>query len=266
MEKFLVSQLYIYPIKSLGGIELKSAEVLPKGLEYDRRWMLVDAQGLFMTQRIEPKLALFKTSITESGNIIIKFNGDVLTVPSTTYEDSFTARIWDDLVEVHEVDTNVSEWFSKHLGSICKLVAFPEDNHRPVDADYALNPGDQTSLSDGYPILLLGQSSLDDLNTRLKDSVPIDRFRPNIVFTGGQPFEEDRFIQFSINKVAMAGVKPCARCVMITIDQQTALTSKEPLATLSAYRKAGNKVLFGQNVIPLQSGVISVGDEIINVF
>lgn len=261
----IVSQLFIYPIKSLGGIEVTSAKVFAKGLEFDRRWMLVDAGKKFMTQRLIPEMALFKTSFLndDKGQIVIAFNGDTLTLPSLNTGAFFSAQIWEDAVEVQEVDKEVSEWFTMQLGRPCSLVAFPEQNTRPVDADYAISSTDQTSLSDGYPILMIGQSSLDELNSRLGNPMPVNRFRPNIVFTGGVPFAEDNFRQFAINKVAMAGVKPCARCVMTTIDQQTGTVGKEPLATLSTYRKIGNKVLFGQNVIPLNEGMIRVGDEIL---
>jgi uncharacterized protein YcbX len=174
----------------------------------------------------------------------------------------FKAVIWNDVVEVTEPDRALSQWFSGKLGITCKLVAFPEENPRPVDPDFAINSADQTSLSDAYPILIIGQPTLHDLNARLEEPVPMNRFRPNIVFTGGLPYEEDKWKNFSIGGVAMAGVKPCARCMVTTIDQQTGVAGKEPLATLSNYRKVGNKVLFGQNVIPLESGVIRVGDEI----
>lgn len=265
MVTMVVAQLFIYPIKSLGGIQVTSAKVFAKGLEFDRRWMLVDAENKFMTQRLIPEMALFKTAFSngDKGPITITFNGDTLTLPDLNTGAFFSAQIWDDTVDVQEVDTSVSNWFTRHLGRPCALVAFPEKNIRPVDADYAISNSDQTSLSDGYPILLLGQSSLDDLNSRLAVPVPVNRFRPNIVFTGGVPFAEDRFKQFAIQRVAMAGVKPCARCVMTTIDQQTGEAGNEPLATLSTYRKIGNKVLFGQNVIPLNEGIIRVGDEII---
>lgn len=264
MHSFLVSQLFIYPVKSLGGIEVTSAFVLPKGLQFDRRWMLVDDKLRFLTQRNVPQMALCKMSLAENGNkISVGIKGESYHLPMNWGGEAFMAEIWDDVVKVTEPDLTLSKWFSDRLGISCKLVAFPEENPRPVDPDFALGTNDQTSLSDGYPILVIGQSSLDELNTRLTDPVGIDRFRPNIVFTGGQPHEEDTWRRFAIGKVAMEGVKPCARCTVTTINQQTGEAGKEPLATLNSYRKMGNKVLFGQNVIPLESGVIRVGDEIL---
>ncbi len=258
-----VSQLFIYPIKSLGGMALSQATVMPKGLQYDRRWMLVDENHQFMTQRNLPELALFKPIFQEETScFIIEYSGGILMIPDRASGEMIEAMVWEDMVTVQEVSKDVSQWFSNHLGKTCKLVWFPEENSRKVDPDFAITAKDETSLSDGYPLLLIGQASLDDLNARLDVAVDMDRFRPNIVFEGGTPFEEDLFSDFSIGDVRMAGVKPCARCVMITIDQNTASKGKEPLATLSTYRKIGNKVLFGQNVIPLGAGSINVGDVI----
>jgi uncharacterized protein YcbX len=261
MSALVVSQLYIYPVKSLGGIEVSKTMVLPKGLQYDRRWMLIDENNRFLTQREHPEMAFIKTSF-DNESILIHYNDSTLTLPYQPKGDDLVADVWEDTVDVQEVDETISKWFSHILKMSCKLVAFPEVNARWVDPDYAIQPDNQTSLSDGYPILIIGQSSLDDLNGRLESPVSIDRFRPNIVFTGGTPYEEDQWNIFTIGDVEMKGVKPCARCVMTTIDQQTGKQGKEPLATLSSYRKIGNKVLFGQNVIPINTGLISVGDRI----
>ncbi len=263
MEAIYVSQLFIYPVKSLGGIEVQQSEVKIKGLAFDRRWMLVDEQHRFLTQRVHPQLALFKTSISNDlKSVSVYFNNQSIELPQVPVGEAITAQVWDDVVTVVEQNKELSQWFSENLGITCKLVAFPEENPRPVDPDYAVSNDDQTSLSDGYPILMIGQSSLDDLNSRLAEKVGMERFRPNIVFRGGEPYEEDKYRQFSIGGVQMVGVKPCARCIMTTIDQANGKAGKEPLATLSAYRSFNNKVLFGQNVIPLEKGQINVGDEI----
>ncbi len=261
MGTLVVSQLFIYPIKSLGGIEVSNTMVLPKGLQYDRRWMLIAEDNRFLTQRDHPEMAFIKTSF-DNESILIHYNGSSFTLPYQPKGDDLVADVWDDTVDVKEVDESLSNWFSLVLNRSCKLVAFPEENTRRVDPDYAIQSDNQTSLSDGYPILIIGQSSLDDLNGRLESPVSIDRFRPNIVFTGGTPYEEDEWNIFTIGDGEMVGVKPCARCVITTIDQQTGKQGKEPLATLSSYRKVGNKVLFGQNVIPLNTGLIRVGDKI----
>lgn len=255
-----ISGIWIYPVKSLGGIRMSSAKVLPKGLEHDRRWMLVDEQQRFMTQRDYPAMALFRLEYANSG-FNIQYDGDNIQLPfeATSYE--ITATIWNDTVRVLEVSPQLSEWFSKKLGTNCKLVAFPETNQRNIDTKYAHN-NEQVSLADGYPVLIIGLASLDDLNRRLDKPVPMDRFRPNLVFTGGEPYEEDSWKGFSIGNCRMAGIKPCGRCTIPTVDQQTGQKGTEPLATLSVYRRQNNKVLFGQNLVPLSGGIISEGDMI----
>ena len=261
MQALTVSELWTYPIKSLGGIALSQATVLPKGIAFDRRWMLVDANNKFMTQRDHHQMALFRLEFAEGG-FIIKYKNDQIFLPAITKGISFPAIIWNDTVEVVEVSNEHNEWFSQMLGINCKLVNFPEQNSRPVEPGYAIND-EQVSLADAYPLLMLGQSSLDDLNSRMKMPLPMNRFRPNIVFTGGAPFEEDSWHHFSIGEARFAGVKPCARCVVTTIDQHTAQASKEPLATLAGYRQKNNKVLFGQNLLVTATGEIKIGDRII---
>ncbi len=260
MPSKLISGIWIYPVKSLGGIRVSSAKVLPKGLEHDRRWMLVDEQLRFMTQREHPAMALFRLEYDHNG-FSIQYDGDTLHLPLETSFHNITATIWDDTVTVGEVSPQHSEWFSKKLGTPCQLVAFPENNKRDIDSKYARN-GEQVSLADGYPLLIIGQASLDDLNSRLDRPVPMDRFRPNLVFTGGEPYEEDSWKDFSIGNCRMEGIKPCGRCTIPTVDQQTGQRGTEPLATLSVYRRQNNKVLFGQNLVPLSGGIISEGDLI----
>jgi hypothetical protein len=137
----------------------------------------------------------------------------------------------------------------------------PDSSRRQVDEKYALQ-NDITSFSDGYPVLLIGQASLDDLNGRLDQPVPMNRFRPNIVFSGGTPYQEDGMKHFKVDGLDFFGVKPCGRCVMTTINQDTGSVGQEPLKTLSLYRTANNKVNFGQNVLHTGFGRIKVGDEI----
>lgn len=265
MQAFTLSEIWIYPIKSLQGISLPSARMLPKGLQYDRRFMLVDNENTFITQRVHSILALFRLALTET-YVQVTYERDTLKVPlhPTLTGNTFQATIWDDRITVQEVSTETSEWFSKHLGFSCKLVFFPEENSRPVDKKYHVNHED-VSLADAYPALIIGQASLDDLNTRLSTPVPMNRFRPNFVFTGGKPFEEDNWREFRIGRNRFVAVKPCARCVLTTIDQETAFTSKEPLKTLSSYRMKNNKVLFGQNLVALDFDNVMVGDNIVTL-
>jgi uncharacterized protein YcbX len=261
MAFYKISELYIYPVKSLGGIPVRSAKVMQKGLEHDRRWMLIDEENVFLTQRIHNHMALFRMGVGDKG-FRVSFKGEQLDIPFTSQGDPIRARIWNDEVTVQEVSASHSEWFSKNIGIRCKLVTFPEENTRPVDPQYRI-ADDQVSLADAYPLMIIGQSTLDDLNQRLKNPVPTNRFRPSVVFTGGDPFDEDNWGRFSMGESTFAGVKTCKRCVLITVDQETGIKGTEPLATLSTYRRWDNGVHFGQNVIPTKLGQIAIGDDII---
>ena len=262
MPELKLTQIWIYPIKSLGGISLTSASVMEKGLEYDRRWMLVDESGKFMTQRIYPKMALFKLSI-DNAQLTISYAQHALKLDLNKQPQSqpITVAIWNDTVLAFEVDPTYSQWFSNLLGIPSRLVYFPEENSRPVDPRYKVN-GEHVSLADAYPFLIIGQSSLDDLNSRLAEPVPMNRFRPNFVFTGGEPYEEDTWRNFTIGSARFVGVKPCDRCVLTTVNQDTAEKGVEPLKTLTSYRKRENKVYFGQNLVALDCHRVNIGDLI----
>ena len=261
MSGLLLTEIWIYPVKSLGGIQLLSAKVLPKGLEHDRRWMLIDANNQCMTQRVFPVMALFKLSL-DSGRFSIRYKDQVKELPFSYENTQITATIWKNTVVVYEVSRLHSEWFSEILGIDCRLVSFPEENTRPVDPLFSIHD-EQVSLADGYPLLIIGQSSLDDLNRRLPEPLPMNRFRPNLVFEGGEPNEEDNWKKFRVGQNRFAAVKPCARCVLTTVDQETAIKGKEPLAILSTYRKIDYNVYFGQNLLALDHLEISTGDEIV---
>lgn len=264
----VLSEIWIYPVKSLGGIRVETAVVKGKGLQHDRRWMLIDPHDVAMTQRVYHEMALFKSSFRD-GNIQIAYTKNGCIIDSNILKPAdppqgplIKARIWDDDVNVMEVDSELSKWFSDLLHKPCRLVVFPESNARKVDPAYSINQED-VSLADAYPFLLIGQSSLDDLNQRLHQPVPMNRFRPNFVFTGGAPYEEDGWKNLSIGGLRFAAVKKSDRCILTTVDQNTAEKGTEPLRTLSAYRKTGNKVFFGHNLLSLDAGVVSVGDTII---
>jgi len=254
-----ISQLFIYPVKSLGGIALDKAAVTDRGLQYDRRWMLIDENNRFLTQREHPVMALFKLSLQPDG-IGVNFKGDTATIPfqpQTNITEEVT--IWDDTCRATRVSAALDSWFSERMEMPARLVFMTEDSLRKVDTTYASHD-EIVSFADGYPFLLIGQASLDELNGRLEDKLPMNRFRPNIVFTGGTPFQEDNMQHFTIGDIDFYGVKPCARCVMTTIDQQTAVKGHEPLRTLSRYRLTNKKVMFGQNLLHKGEGVIQTGD------
>ena len=259
-----ISELYIYPIKSLPGVPVKEARVTEKGFEYDRRWMLVDENNRFISQREAPQMTQLLVSIENEGlHIKHKINGESLIVPfdSLSSRNKGTVTIWDDTCEADYVSTEADEWFTSALGINCRLVYMPDDCQRVVDQRYA--PGNSvTSFSDAYPFMIIGQASLDDLNSRLNEALPMERFRPNIVFTGGQPYEEDMMGSFTIGNINFYGVKLCARCIIPTINQQNASRGKEPLKTLAKYRQKNNKIYFGQNLVHDGEGIIAIGDEI----
>lgn len=259
-----ISQLYIYPVKSLGGIPLNTARVTDRGLEYDRRWLLIDDNHIQLTQREHPAMALFTPTITAAGvDILYRPTQQRYTIPFQPQTNNYAdVQCWDDTVRAQFVDPQADAWFSDLLKLNCRLVYMPDDTQRQTDLNYTPE-GHITSFSDAYPFLLIGEASLEELNSRLDQPLPMNRFRPNIVFSGGAPFEEDQLHDFTIGKIRFSGVKLCARCVMTTVNQLTAQQGKEPLRTLARYRAKNNKILFGQNLIHHGLGQLTVGDELV---
>jgi uncharacterized protein len=261
-----LSEIWIYPVKSLGGISLKTSNTTTRGLEFDRRWLLVDENGVFITQRKYPELAMFKTKITNNF-LEVKHYQNAIEIPLNqginSKKETIEVTVWEDIIDAHIVDDFISTWFTKELGFKVNLVYMPETSIRKVDPNYALNSTDITSFSDGYPFLIIGQNSLNDLNKRLEKKVPMTRFRPNFVFTGGSSYEEDSWHNFTIGDLNFHAVKPCSRCIMTTIDQERGeREGDEPLLTLSKYRKQNSKIYFGQNIIASNFGTINLGDKI----
>lgn len=256
-----LSEIFIYPIKSLGGISITSAVVEKRGLKYDRRFLLVDNTGRFLTQREYPQMALLKISLSKNGFKVLNTKDNLYTnIPlESNTKEILPVTIWDDVCNAVRVSKDLDIWFSKALNIDCSLVYMPNTEKRIVERKY-LDEEHIVSFADAYPFLIIGQSSLDDLNTRLQMPLPINRFRPNFVFTGGNPFEEDDWDDFLIGNVKFKAVKPCDRCVITTTDQNTAERNEEPLRTLATFRKKGNKVLFGMNLVCKSTGVVSVGD------
>lgn len=264
LDSLTIQDLYIYPIKSLAGIRVSAAKVEERGFELDRRWMLIDETGKFMSQRTLPQMALLKVEIeAESLKVYhASSTSNSIQIPFETNGEEISAvTVWDDAMPATLVDSKIDEWFTKALGVNVRLVKMPRSTHRKVDPKYAVN-GESVSFADGMPYLLIGQKSLEDLNSKLDEGVPMNRFRPNIVVTGGEAFDEDSWGKIQIGEVDFQVVKPCARCVMVTVDQTTGHKAAEPLKTLAKFRKEGNKILFGQNMVALSIGLIKVGDEI----
>lgn len=269
-----ISELLIYPIKSLGAVSVTETVVEGKGLRYDRRFMLVDPKGDFITQRTNHQMALLDVAMDGDAELRVWHRhrpDDVLTLPLTlpieTQGEIIAVTIWDSSnVPALVVSDDADRWFSYVLEKPCRLVYMPETTHRDVDPAYA-RENDAVSFADGYPYLLIGQSSLDHLNQRLDEPITMLRFRPNIVVAGSLPNEEDGWQHFRIGDVDFFGVKPCARCVLTTIDPETGQKGREPLRTLAMYRQWKHKILFGQNVLAkptdeLTLGTLRVGQSI----
>ncbi len=248
-----LSEIWIYPIKSLGGIPLQEAIVQRRGLQYDRRWMLVDDTGEFLTQRELPNMALLATAVDNPWLTVYAKHDPTqrvqipLDMPAEELQ-KVMVQVWSNRCAARLLPKEINEWFSDMLGKHLRLVRMPDTTRRAADGRYAPK-GQYVSFADGFPFLIIGQEALNDLNARLAEPLPMNRFRPNLVFTGGTPFIEDTWADFQIGEVPFRGVKRCARCVITTIDQETALRAHEPLKTLATFRRAGNKIYFGQNVV-----------------
>lgn len=259
---YSVKEIYIYPIKSLAGISLKSAHAEEMGFENDRRWMLINAENVHVTQREYPIMSQFYPEISED-KIKITFEGDIHEFSIDEYlENKIESHVWDDKSEVFEVSKTSSKWFSDKLGFECRLVKILKNGDRKHESS-RLKETFNVSLADGYPYLLIGTESLDFLNEKLEEKITIKRFRPNIVVSTQNAHEEDAFENFAIGNVQFKNIKPCGRCIMVNNDPQKGIVKKEPLKTLSKYRNVDNSVLFGTNIVSLNSGIISVGDEVV---
>jgi uncharacterized protein len=257
-----LSEIAIYPVKSLRGIALAEAVVEPRGLRFDRRWLVVDANDRFVTQRILPRMSLVTVTIQDDGLTLAAQGIPELHVPASATGMSRQVTIWRDTVEARDAGEHAAAWLSEFLGRPCRLVQMPESTERAVNPAYS-QPGDIVSFADGYPFLLIGQASLDDLNARMASPLPMRRFRPNLVVTGAEPFEEDTWRRVRIGNIVFRVAKPCARCIMPTVDPDAgAFAGKEPLRTLATFRKVGSKVLFGQNLIAENVGTLHASDQV----
>jgi MOSC domain-containing protein len=258
MSRIEVSQLLIYPAKSMGHISLDESDVDRFGLHNDRRWMLVDKDGGYVTQRKYPRMCLIRASLIDGQLVLQAPAMPVIRVPAANLDGLIGVRVWDDQCNAYDCGKDIAQWLSEFIGIKCRLVYFPEGENRLVDQDYA-DPEEYTAFSDGFPILLISQASLNDLNSRLESPVPMTRFRPNLVVTGCEAYAEDGWKRIKAGDLVLRIVKPCSRCVIPTIDTETGKKGKEPLSTLSQYRRQNNKVFFGQNVIANSAGMLETG-------
>jgi hypothetical protein len=274
-----LTELNLYPIKSCAGIALREATLTEAGLMsehiYDREWMVVDADGIFMTQREHPKMALI-TPRLKAEALELRAPGMLrleipLDMPDPQDARVLDVRVWDDTVKAFDCDEITAAWFSGFLGVPCRLVRFHVDAKRFANTTWTGGVKAPTLFSDGYPVLVISQASLADLNGKLtaqgRDALPMNRFRPSLVIDGVEAFEEDYMASLRLGNATLKPVKPCPRCPIPSVDQSTGIRGPDPLDILQSYRanpKLDGAVTFGMNAIVLngEGEVLRVGQEV----
>ncbi len=258
----ILSDLFVYPVKSLAGIQVTHWQVTEKGLLHDRKWMLIDSNNQFLSQRRLPKMALIKTQLTETELILsTAISGSISLELSPQKGDEIISTIWSDQCLSKTLSKEVDQWLSDFLGVECKIVYQPDEVIRPVDPNYA-KPSDKVNFSDGFPFLITSEASLNSLNQAMGLQLPMQRFRPNLVISQCESYEEDSWREISINNINFRLPKPCSRCAVPTINIETAEKGKEPLTTLNRLRKWNKHVYFGQNALHDRTGLLSINSEV----
>jgi uncharacterized protein YcbX len=260
MPELRLSAINVYPLKSAGGLPQTSWEVDSFGLRHDRRWMLVDESGDFLSQRAHPRLALIRPELRADALVLRAPGMPDLELSAKPIGPDVTVTVWAGETQGRLVSAEADQWLTAFLGIGCRLVHMADEVVRPVRPDYAFD-GERTSFTDGFPFLLISEASLADLNRRLAVPVPMNRFRPNLVVAGAEPFAEDRWRRIRIGPLTFRVAKPCPRCVMTTVDQALGHSpSTEPLRTLAAFRRnAEGQADFGQNLLHAGTGQLEVG-------
>lgn len=261
-----VSALHYYPIKSCAGTTVDVAQIGRRGIDYDRGWMIVDDTGMFVSQREIHKMCLVRPRVCNGdGALELSLNAPgmpELIVPATDVYGEITVTVWRDQCVANDQGDQAAVWLSAFLDAPVRLVRMAQNHVRQVDQQYALRETDEVGFADGFPMLLISEESLNDLNNRLAEPILMNRFRPNVVVTGCGAFAEDSWRSIQIGSVQCDVVKPCARCVITTVDQETGKAGAEPLKALSGFRLFENRLLFGQNIVHVSPGTIKVGDEL----
>ena len=259
-----LSGLFIYPIKACGGIAVEQADVVERGLAFDRRYMLVDRSGTFITQREVPQLCRVATALEHERLRVSAPGKTALTLPTRPTADlpleRQPYRVWDSVGSAL-AHPEGSRWFSELLNDEITLLYMPDSERRAVNPNRA-RPGEIVSFADAYPLLLMSEPSLCDLNRRLSEPIDMRRFRPNLVISGGEPYGEDNFATVRIGALSFRGVKRCERCAVTTVDPDTAVQGPEPLRTLARYRLDDGKVWLGMNLIHDRCGTLRLGDAV----
>jgi uncharacterized protein YcbX len=263
----VITAINIYPVKSCRGTALTHALVTETGFQYDREWMIVRPDGRFLTQREEPRLAMIEPNLTAFALEFEAPDMDEIRVPLDHQGKAVEVTVWKDTCAALDAGDHIASWLTAYLGSEHRLVRFDRSQRRPSDPKWTGGVEAQSLFSDGFPWLMISQASLDDLNSRLEQKLPMNRFRPNIVIDGVPPYGEDEPKDFvSANGVRLRGVKPCTRCAITTTDQSTGERSDEPLRTLRSYRMSREPMglIFGQNMILIDGAgrELSVSDQL----
>jgi uncharacterized protein YcbX len=250
----------VYPVKSLQPIRPDSWSVERRGLKHDRRWMVVDQVGIFMTRREVQAMAQIQ-AVPDGDRLVLSKEGlPGLSVSVKPLGPSAPVQVWRTRTTARYVSPEADAWLTKAIGKPCRLVYMPETARRRIHHEY--NAGqDLVGFADAYPILVASEASIEDLNGRLDSPIPIQRFRPNLVIKGCGPFEEDTWTRLQIGEVTLRAARPCIRCLVTTQDPITGkLLGPEPLRTLATYRKVKNGVIFGMYYIPETLGCIALSD------
>ncbi len=256
-----VTEINIYPVKGMRATACEFAAVEPRGLTHDRRYLVVDSDDTFITQRNDPILATIIPEIVPGGLRLTRPDMPSLALRPTS-EKRKKVTIWKDEVDALDCGDEAANWLSEVVGKPCRLVFMDDDAVRMVDPNFGTQ-GEQVSFADGFPLLLVNEASLRDLNERMPEPLPMNRFRGNVVISSDEPWGEDRWAKIQIGDVTFRNVKPCARCRVTTTDQRTGeRIGDEPLRTLAMFRNIDGKVMFGVNLIPDAVGTISVGDAV----
>lgn len=262
-----LTAIHIYPVKALGGISLEASALTPRGLKHDRRFMVVDADGQFFTQREVPKMATVWMDLDKDELVFSAPDMDSVSVPAEPRERrTQTVQVWSSQVAAHAVSAEADAWLARYLGIDARLVYMPDSSARTINPEFAKN-GEIVSFADGYPLLIASEESLADLNARIvatgASAIPMNRFRPNLVIKGGGAFAEDRLGEIRIGDAVFRAVKPCTRCQVTLTDQATGeVRAPEPLRTLTTYRQSPTGVMFGMNLIPVTLGTVRLGDPV----
>lgn len=261
----LLKSIHHYPLKSAAGLSLTEVEVESRGLRHDRRWMVVDHSGKFISGRTHPQLVRVTAQVQADGSLQLDYPGQqtLQVALPTTDAQRISVTVWSSTVQAPLCDAAAAHWLSAVLGTSARLVYMDEAAVRPVDPDHS-QPGDEVSFADGFPLLLLSTASLDQLNGKASHPLDLRRFRPNLVIAGATPHQEDRWKRIRIGEIDFVLPKPCVRCVFTTIDADSgsADPAGEPLTTLKHYRRGPKGITFGMNVIARGNGVLRVGDRL----